>query len=160
LLNTLLRLRVTSVDLVGHSLGGLVIYRMLENEAAADLPPGRVVLMGTPFGGSRAARALGRDAVGRVILGRGANEELIPRIERRWAFSRELGVIAGSVNTGLGRLVTPLPEPSDGTVAVEETRIDGMKEHLVMAVSHTAMVFSSRVAAQVAHFLQSGAFRV
>ena len=34
------------VHFVGHSLGGLVIYRTLEH--VTDLPPGRVVFLGTP----------------------------------------------------------------------------------------------------------------
>ena len=41
---------------VGHSLGGLIVLRMLELEGG--LPPGRVVLAGMPFTGSFAAHRL------------------------------------------------------------------------------------------------------
>jgi hypothetical protein len=47
---------------------------------------------------------------------------------------------------------------SDGTIYVDETCIPGMKEHLVMHVSHTALPFSAAVAAQTAAFLRSGRF--
>ncbi len=59
---------------VGHSLGGLVILRMLERDAA--LPPGRVVLLGTPYGDSHAGRALARSALGARMLGRSMGEWL------------------------------------------------------------------------------------
>src|SRR5271169_4029389 len=44
----LLELRADTVHLVGHSLGGLVILKMFERGAGALLPPGRIVLLGSP----------------------------------------------------------------------------------------------------------------
>jgi hypothetical protein len=58
----------------------------------------------------------------------------------------------------MGRFVADLPEPNDGTVALEETRVDGMKEHLVLPVTHTGMMLSSEVADRTARFLASGSF--
>ena len=46
-------LKTPAVHFVGHSLGGLIIHRFLEGFASQ--PPGRVVFLGTPAGGSRAA---------------------------------------------------------------------------------------------------------
>jgi pimeloyl-ACP methyl ester carboxylesterase len=46
------------VHLVGHSLGGLVILRCLEQHAG--LPPGRVVFLATPALASAAARRVAR----------------------------------------------------------------------------------------------------
>jgi hypothetical protein len=71
---------------------------------------------------------------------------------------RELGVIAGSVPIGLGRLVGVHGAPSDGTIFVEETRLPGILEHLVLRISHTALPFSSMVARQTAAFLNDGCF--
>jgi hypothetical protein len=48
--------------------------------------------------------------------------------------------------------------PSDGTVFVDETCIPGMKEHLVMPVSHTGLPFSVAVARLTADFLRNGRF--
>jgi hypothetical protein len=50
------------------------------------------------------------------------------------------------------------PGSSDGTIYVDETRIPGMKEHLVLHVSHTGLPFSAAVAKQTAAFLRSGRF--
>ena len=51
------RIDAPQVHLLGHSLGGLVILRCLERYPMAQ--PGRVVFLGTPAAGSRAARRLG-----------------------------------------------------------------------------------------------------
>ena len=145
------------VHLVGHSLGGLMLLKLFE--LAPDQPPGRVVLLGSPVAGSHAARSVAGWAIGPSLLGRIALDEIVAHAPRRWALPRDLGVIAGSTSAGLGRLVSQLPEPNDGTVAVEETRIDGMADHIVLPVTHTGMLASAAVAEHVAHFLDSGRFR-
>jgi pimeloyl-ACP methyl ester carboxylesterase len=147
-----------TLHLVGHSLGGLVILKLFENGAGAQLPPGRIVLLGSPLNGSRAAQNLARLPFGKKIMGRGVREELLTERQRRWTGQRELGVIAGSVEIGLGRLVGVHGAPSDGTIFVEETRLPGILEHLVLRVSHTALPFSSTVARQTAAFLNDGSF--
>jgi pimeloyl-ACP methyl ester carboxylesterase len=152
------QLQVDTLHLVGHSLGGLVIYRMLHNGERHVLPPGRVVLMGSPLAGSRAAHRLSSWAVGRAIMGRGVAEELLSERERVWTAPRELGVIAGTVNVGLGRVVNTYDGPSDGTIYVDETRIVGSREHKLVPVSHTGMPFSRKLAESVARFLGSGMF--
>jgi pimeloyl-ACP methyl ester carboxylesterase len=150
--------RADTMHLVGHSLGGLVILKLFENGEGAQLPPGRIVLLGSPLNGSRAAQNLARLPFGKKILGRGVHEELLTERQRRWTAQRELGVIAGSVGIGLGRLVGVRGAPSDGTIFVEETRLPGISEHLVLRVSHTALPFSSTVARQTAAFLNDGSF--
>jgi pimeloyl-ACP methyl ester carboxylesterase len=150
--------RADTLHLVGHSLGGLVILKLFESAEGAQLPPGRIVLLGSPLNGSRAAQNLARMPFGRKIMGRGVREELLTERQRRWTGQRELGVIAGSVGIGLGRLVGVHGAPSDGTVFVEETRLPGILDHLVLRVSHTALPFSSTVARQTAAFLNDGSF--
>ena len=39
-------------------------------------------------------------------------------------------MIAGTLGVGLGAIIENLPSPNDGTVAVEETRLPGIKDHL------------------------------
>ena len=92
------------------------------------------------------------------MLGPLALAELVRGGPRRWTQPRELGVIAGSTSAGLGRLVADLPVPNDGTVAVEETRIEGTTDHVVLPVTHTGMLVSASVAEHVARFLHSGRF--
>jgi pimeloyl-ACP methyl ester carboxylesterase len=152
------KLRAQRLHLVAHSLGGLVILRMFESELA--LPPGRIVFMGSPVRGSDAARRLVRLplGLGAALLGRTAGEVLVKPRERRWGGARELGVIAGDLAVGAGRLLGPMAGPNDGTVLVRETDLPGATEQIRLRVSHSGMPFSGVVARQVAAFLRDGRF--
>lgn len=160
LANYLSAIRADTLHLVGHSLGGLVILKAFEEspEMPALLPPGRIVLLGSPLRGSRTARNLARLPFGKKIMGLSVNEELITARERQWKGSRELGVIAGNLGFGLGRLVGKLGGPSDGTVLIEETQLEGAAERVVLRVSHTGMLFSAAVARAAGAFLRTGRF--
>ncbi|HEX2493539.1 MAG TPA: alpha/beta fold hydrolase [Steroidobacter sp.] len=150
--------RCQRLHFVGHSLGGLVILRALQ--LAEELPPGRAVLLGTPLQGSRAAQGVARIfPFGKTILGGAVTEECIDCAPRQWSGPREVGVIAGSMGVGLGRMFADLEAEHDGTVMVEETRLPGAKDHIVLDASHTGLLFSAEVAEQTAYFLKAGAFR-
>jgi alpha-beta hydrolase superfamily lysophospholipase len=150
------------VHLLGHSLGGMVIYRMFETGVLApDRFSGdfcRAVFMGTPVRGSQSARALARSAPGRRLLGAVGSGMLTEGVPARWPFTAQLGIIAGNRPRGLGRLLSHFDVPNDGTVAVTETELEGATDHCVLPVSHTGMWMSAAVASQVAAFLESGHF--
>lgn len=150
--------RVGELHFVGHSLGGLVILRALE--LTDDLPPGRAVLLGTPSQGSRAAQGVARIVpFGKAMLGAAINDECVEFTPREYRGHRDVGVVAGSMGVGLGRLFATLPGDNDGTVLVKETLLPGAKDHIVLSISHTGMVFSTEVAEQAACFLRQGAFK-
>ncbi len=148
------------LHLVGHSLGGIVALRALA--LAPDLPAGRVVCLGSPLRGSKAAQSLDRYGWGKLLLGQALPDAILRQSTESWAASvverREVGVVAGSTAAGLGRFFARFEEPNDGTVAVAETRLPGIADHIVLQVSHTGMVFSKPVAEQAAAFLSRGAF--
>ena len=145
-----------TVHVVGHSLGGLIALETLEKEP--HLPTGRVVLLGSPVQGSRAATAIAAWSIGPQLLGPLAITELARARNCRWEGSRELGVIAGTRSVGLGRMFASLPVPNDGTVALDETRIAGATEHVAFDVSHIGMLLSAEVAAAVIGFIRDGRF--
>lgn len=149
--------RGDTVHLVGHSLGGVLICAMLETRLPARI--GRVVCLGSPFRGSRTAARLTRWPGGSLLIGRCLGD-----VNACGGFSAcpagvEVGSIAGRLPFGVGRLLGPFPEPNDGTVAVAETMIAGLTDHVVLPVSHVALLWSSQVAAEVEHFLEHGRFR-
>jgi pimeloyl-ACP methyl ester carboxylesterase len=145
-----------TVHTVGHSLGGVVVLETLEREE--KLPPGRTVLLGSPIRGSRAARSIAAWSVGPHLLGAFAVAELARERDRNWSLPREIGLIAGCRSAGLGRVFADLPQPNDGTICVDETRLSGATEHLILDVSHTGMLLSSAVAGATARFLNAGKF--
>jgi pimeloyl-ACP methyl ester carboxylesterase len=145
-----------TVHLVGHSLGGVVILETLER--ASDLPPGRIVLLGSPVRGSRAARSIAAWAIGPQLLGALAVVELARERDRTWRLPREIGLIAGCRSAGLGRVFADLPQPNDGTICVNETLLSGVVAHRVHDVSHTGMLFSRAVAHSTCYFLRHGSF--
>jgi pimeloyl-ACP methyl ester carboxylesterase len=150
------RFKVDTLHLVGHSLGGIVVLRLLEGDR--DIPAGRAVLLGSPLKGSRAAQGVARWPIGAAILGRNIEAEVLQPVQRRWDGRRDLGVIAGDLSLGLGRLFGMLKEPNDGTVCVSETQLEGATDHIVLPISHTGMLFSGEVAQQTAQFLAHGRF--
>ncbi|MBT8051592.1 MAG: alpha/beta hydrolase [Gammaproteobacteria bacterium] len=139
---------------VGHSMGGLVILRMLG--LFEDVPPGRVVLLGSPLRGSQTASKAEKLPGSRVLTGQA--EPILRQGYDRCPNGCEVGMIAGEKDIGLGRLVGGLDGPGDGTVSIEETRAPWLKDHLVLPVTHTGLVVSKQVARQTARFLQTGAF--
>mgnify|MGYP003417518939 FL=1 len=72
--------------------------------------------------------------------------------------ARELGIIAGSVNLGLGRLVVRHREVSDGTVSLSETRLSKATDFLAVRTSHFGLLLSAASAGAVCRFLRSGRF--
>jgi hypothetical protein len=70
----------------------------------------------------------------------------------------DVGMIAGCVPRGLGGLFAGFRGDHDGTVAVAETRVPGLADHVVVRASHSGLLFSDAVARQAAHFLRHGRF--
>lgn len=149
-------LGVPRLHFVGHSLGGLIVLRLLER--AFGIQPGRVVLAGVPVAGSYTAQRLARLPGGRAALGRSMMEwmESNPTLS---GSGYEIGVIAGRMPVGAGRIVAPrLPGPNDGAVRVEETLLPATRDRIVLNVSHSGMLLSRAVAQQICAFLRNGAF--
>lgn len=143
------------VHFIGHSLGGLVVLDMLALNP--DLPAGRIVLLGSPVAGSRAAEQLAHSSAGRTLIGRALLDWRAERVAA--AASRfEVGMIAGTVRLGVGRLLVKLPEPNDGVICLDETRMPGLRDHLAMPLSHSGMIVSARASRQIHTFLELGHF--
>lgn len=143
------------IHFVGHSLGGLLLLQMLAEHP--EPRTGRVVLMGSPYHASYAASKLARTMLGRWLIGRSIGQWLEQKAPA-CPHQHEVGSIAGCLSLGIGKLLGGLPHPNDGVVAVEETRLPGTSDQIVLNVSHTGMLFSTRVARQVCAFLRQGHF--
>ena len=155
-LNTFVkRIPAQSVHFVGHSLGGLVILRLFED--FPDQRPGRIVLLGPPYYGSETARRLCHIPCAKYLLGRSMPPLLGSNIPT-WSGTRDLGVIAGTLNFGLGRVLGSVGHLGDGTIGLKETRIPNASDFIALPVSHMGLVFSKKVSIEIHHFLKRGQF--
>lgn len=146
--------------IVGHSLGGIVALRMHANHSTT--PPGRVVCLGSPLTGSRSAEFLRGQGWADPFVGHSLPKGTLDEPASGWAqdvcAAREVGVIAGNASIGLAQFVADFDEENDGTVAISETQLQGVRDHVIMPVSHNGMLLSSRVVDQAAAFLKRGEF--
>ena len=144
------------IHLVGYSLGGVVAVGAA---AAGRLDrPGRIVCLGSPLNGTVAGRALENNVLGAALVGRSI-AELNAKAGLQFApAEKEIGCVAGNGGFGAGRVIADFDGPNDGTVAVNETRLDGITDHVVLPVTHTTMLFDAAVARQAVAFLRGGRF--
>ncbi|MEX2353443.1 MAG: alpha/beta fold hydrolase [Gammaproteobacteria bacterium] len=140
---------------VCHSLGGIVIRHLFHD--FPDQRPGRVVTLATPHKASYSACRLSAVLPGRVMLGKSVIDGLLGNIPS-WGKTHMLGSIAGNLGLGLGRLIPGLPLPNDGTVTVDETRLEGMTDHATVCASHLGILFSDEAARLSDHFIRHGYF--
>jgi pimeloyl-ACP methyl ester carboxylesterase len=140
--------------LVGHSLGGVLLLEALRDR---DLPVASAVLLGAPVRGCMAGRRLGSIPGGSWMMG-GCRERWAER-EACWRRAEPLGVIAGTVPLGLGRLLGRLPGDSDGVVRVEETTVEGMADRMLVPLGHSMLIFSRSVCELLDRFMRKGRFQ-
>lgn len=148
-----------SVHFVCHSMGGLLARVYLTRHRPARL--GRVVMLGTPNGGSEIADRLKHLAAYRAFFGP-AGQQLVTRRDAATSallppIDYPAGIIAGSRSvypiTSIG-----LPRPHDGRVSVANTRLAGMADHIMIRTSHPWLVRNREAISQTIAFLKEGRF--
>ncbi|PCJ25880.1 MAG: alpha/beta hydrolase [SAR86 cluster bacterium] len=151
-------LHAPQISFVTHSLGGILLrYYLVDNEIAelnkvvmlgppnqgSELVDGLLPVPGFKFFGGPTGIALGTDDAG-IVASLGA-------------VNFDLGVIAGTTNINpLARLF--IPGPNDSIVSVESTKVEGMRDHIILPVTHTFMMRNNQVIDEVIHYLKTGAF--
>lgn len=144
--------------LVGHSLGGLIIKHYLQSRQPSQEQISHVVTIGSPIKGASIVTRIQELGMG-VILG---NSPLfgLAQHEGDWTLPQKLGCIAGTLPLGArSLLLMDNKMMSDGTVTVDETKIDGMTDHFEIKSSHTALIYSSLVPKQIDHFIHYDCFQ-
>ena len=149
-----------SLHFVCHSMGGLLARAYLARHRQPRL--GRVVMLGTPNGGSEIADRLKNLSAYRAFFGPAGQQLVTRRDAATSAMLPEVdyptGIIAGNRSiypiTSMG-----LPRPHDGRVSVANTKLAGMTDHIVIRTSHPWLVRNREAITQTIEFLRGGAFR-
>ena len=134
-----------ALHFVGHSMGGLLARVYIAKHRPQRL--GRVVMLGTPNGGSEIADRFRNFAPYRAFFGP-AGQQLGTQRDAAVAailppVDYPVGIIAGD------RSIYPLasallPKPHDGRVSVENTKLEGMVDHVVIHGSHPFLMRNDR----------------
>ncbi len=148
----------TAVHFVTHSLGGILVRAYLADNEIANL--GRVVMLAPPNQGSKAVDEMERipgfdwlNGPAGYQLGKGS--ESVPL--RLGAPEFDFAVIAG--NLTIDPITSALlDDPDDGKVSVSDTRLEGMRDFVVVPVSHAMIMQDRDVIRLVMNYLSRGSF--
>ncbi|NLD37230.1 MAG: alpha/beta hydrolase [Desulfatiglans sp.] len=148
----------SKIHFVTHSLGGILVRQYLSTGKIKNL--GRVVMLGPPNKGSQVVDKL-KKVPGFVWFNGPAVKELgtdsmsIPA--SLGPSNIYVGIIAGtkSINPILSSM---LPDPDDGKVSVDNTKLAGMTDHITLPVAHPFLMKNDEVIREVICFLQNGKF--
>lgn len=147
------------IHFVTHSLGGILLRQYLHSHKIPDLH--RVVMLAPPNKGSEIVDHL-KELPPFEWLNGPAGSELgttasdLP--QQLGPANFELGIIAGTRSINL-LLSLYLPNPDDGKVSVESTKMEGMRDFIALPVSHPFIMKDQDTIAQAIYFLQQGQFK-
>ena len=140
---------------LGHSMGGLVFRKFLENQNFLDAQNTSLVTIGTPHTQSLLAHKLSNTILNPIFKYSG-NAGLTQELGA-WSEKYPLGCIAGTRSIGLNNffgLFIDLDKTSasDGTVYVSEAICPGATDSCTLDLTHTTLIFSLDTVAQAHNF--------
>ena len=149
---------IESIDIVVHSMGGLVLRSYLQKHNDTRLH--RAVMLGVPNNGAQLADFLKNNPVFRMILGP-AGQQLVTEsdglISALPTPDFEFGVLAGGRSAARG--YNPLlPGDNDSTVTVSSTRLPGARDFICVPVIHTFLMSDQQAVTATCCFLKHGRF--
>jgi esterase/lipase len=143
---------------IGYSMGGLLVRAVLATHKPEKL--GRVIQLASPNQGSEVSDFLKDNWLYKTIFGLSGQELTTNNKDTEKLLGNvdyELGVIAGNST------IDPFSSyiiggDDDGKVSITSTKVNGMKDHVVVSASHTFFPRNKDVQRQVLAFLSNGKF--
>ena len=158
--------KVTEINFVAHSLGNIVIRHYLadQTDTANGRRPDprikRIVMVGAPNNGARMAQMFGGNSIFDRMLGQSGRA-----LARQWTDlhkhlatpQTEFGIIAGGERNESG--YNPLlPGDDDFIVSVDETKLPGARDFIVVNGLHALLMSNPEVQVAALRFLEHGYF--
>ncbi len=109
-------------------------------------------MLGSPINGSQASKAMSKKKWTSWML-KHATEPLTNGVVDPKALRSSMMIAGTSNSIGIARLVTKLPEPNDGTVAMHETQADWINLHTTENTNHFRMLFHKKIKNKISNFL-------
>jgi len=157
---------IDEIHFVCHSLGNIVVRRYL-GEASLPEPRWqidprikRMVMLGPPNNGAQLARLFKDNQLFGLVTGPSGKQLALPRDEvqkRLGTPAFEFGIIAGSCGDEASSNPV-IAGDDDLVVAVEETRLAGASDFLVVPCWHATMLHDEHVCECAARYLKEGCF--
>lgn len=135
------------VTIIGHSMGGVIMRIYLESNQDINQYVKKAISLGTPHKGSQVAAFFKKMGVARFLF-QSSCQFLFPSDEPQWPKNVLLYSIAGNKAIGPAGVLLR-GQASDGTVLLDETKIDGMQSHEIFHLTHTALIFSKQVSDRI-----------
>ena len=148
-----------SIHFVAHSMGGLLARVYISRHRPARL--GRVVMLGTPNGGSEVADLLKDLPIYRAVFGPAGlqlSTAQHPVLAALPPPDYAVGIIAGCRTIAPIASAFVLPRPNDGRVSVASATLVDMADHIVVKASHTGLPRNTVAIEQTIAFLHDGRF--
>jgi pimeloyl-ACP methyl ester carboxylesterase len=149
-----------SIHFVAHSMGGLLARLYIANHRPARLA--RVVMLGTPNGGSEVADLLMDLSIYRAVFGPAGlqlSTAQDPVLAALPPPDYAVGIIAGCRTIAPIASLLVLPRPNDGRVSVASSKLADMADHVIIKASHTGLPRHPAAIDQTIAFLRAGRFR-
>ena len=157
---------IEEINLVGHSLGNIVIRRYLAGDTTPprawqpDCRIGRIVMIAPPNHGSSTATYLSDNSLFKAVFGKSGRQLGVDwaDLERRLATPDvEFGIIAGGFSNQHGFDLF-MSGDDDGRISVETTRLAGATDFVVVPALHELIANDARVFELTLRFLTAGYF--
>jgi len=146
------------VHFVTHSMGGIIVRDYLATNQLDNL--GRVVMLSPPNQGCDLASIFRDNTLFRYFAGPAGQQlgiELSSFPNQLGTVNFDLGIIAGNVSVD-PVLSYIIPGDDDGVISVESTKVEGMRDFLIVPYSHVFIMNSYEVREQIVYFLKQGQF--
>lgn len=147
------------INFVGYSMGGLMVRALIHKYNYPNLA--RVVQLAPPNKGSEVADFIKDFWPYQKIYGPAGQQLITDQTEINDLFGKvnfELGIIAG--NFTIDPISSSIiPGDDDGKVSIKSTKLEGMKDHIIVSSAHTFFPSNKDVMQQTLYFLNNGEFK-